>query len=112
MIVAYRVNAATAFIVRRLISVKHASLVNLLPGREVVPEFLQENFTAEKLAAAIDQLLRSSEAREAQRAGFREVAGLLGGHYPPPSVRAARLVLDIARRRREQAEPAAAETHR
>ena len=75
MVVAYRVSATTAFIVRRMgVSVEHASLVNLLAGRQVVPEFLQEECTASSLAAAVDELLRSRKAREAQDQGFRDVA--------------------------------------
>jgi lipid-A-disaccharide synthase len=100
MAVAYRMNAATAFIIRRIgVSVKHASLVNLLAGHEVVPEFLQEDCTPEKLVAAIDQLLRSEAAREAQRQGFREVVEILGESTPQPSERAAKVVLDIVRAR-------------
>jgi len=95
MVVAYRVSPATAFIVRRLISVKHASLVNLLTEREVVPEFLQENCTPERLAAGVEALLDSSEVRERQRQGFRELAKALGDAHPSPSERAAKVVLDI-----------------
>lgn len=100
MVVAYRVSPATAFIVRRLISVKHASLVNLLTEREVVPEFLQENCTPERLAAAVEALLDSSEVRERQRQGFRELAKALGDAHPSPSERAAKVVLDIVASRK------------
>ncbi len=96
MVVAYRVSASTAFIVRRMgVSVEHASLVNLLAGREVVPEFIQEDCTAEQLVAAIEALLCSDETRKAQRQGFREVVAALGQAHPSPSERAAKVVLDI-----------------
>ena len=98
MAVAYQVSAATAWIVRRMgVSVEHASLVNLLAGRTVVPELLQEDCTAEKLAEAVDTLLRSDEAREEQRRGFGEVYKVLGEAKPPPSERAAKVVLDAIR---------------
>jgi lipid-A-disaccharide synthase len=100
MVVAYRVSPATAFIVRRLISVKHASLVNLLTEREVVPEFLQENCTPERLAAGVEALLDSSEVRERQRQSFRELAKALGDAHPSPSERAAKVVLDIVASRK------------
>jgi lipid-A-disaccharide synthase len=103
MVIAYRVNPATAFIVRRMISVKYASLVNLLADREVIPEFLQENCTPENLAAGIDVLLVSAEAREKQYQGFREVLHTLGDLSPTPSERAARVVLDIVAGRKPQA---------
>lgn len=97
MAVAYKVNAATAFLVRRLVSIEHASLANLLAGHQIVPEFLQENCTPQNLAETIEALLAPGEAREAQRAGFREVVEALGDPEPPPSVRAARVVLDLIR---------------
>ena len=98
MAVAYKVNALTAFLVRRMgVSVEYASLVNLLANREVVPEFLQEDCTPQKLAAAVAGLLASKEAREAQRAGFRDIREALGGTSPAPSARAAALVLDVVR---------------
>jgi lipid-A-disaccharide synthase len=95
MVVAYRVSPATAFVVRRLVSVKHASLVNLLNEREVVPEFLQENCTPERLAAGVEALLSSDEVRKAQHQGFRQLAKALGDAHPSPSERAAKVVLDI-----------------
>ena len=100
MVVAYRVNALTAFLIRRMgVSVQHASLVNLLAGHEVVPELIQEACTAEELTAAVGRLLGSAEAREAQRAGFRKIREALGEATPPPSERAAKVVLDIVRAR-------------
>ena len=82
MVVAYRVSPATAFVVRRLVSVKHASLVNLLNEHEVVPEFLQENCTPERLAAGVEALLSSDEVRKAQLQGFRQLAKALGEGWP------------------------------
>jgi lipid-A-disaccharide synthase len=81
------------------VNVEHASLANLLVGREVVPEFIQEACTGPALAEAVDLLLRSEEAREAQRQGFRELADVLGEAIPPPSERAAQVVLDIVNAR-------------
>jgi lipid-A-disaccharide synthase len=96
MVIAYRVNPATAFLVRRMgVSVKYASLVNLLADREVIPEFLQENCTPENLAAGVGALLDSEELREIQRRGFSEVVHVLGNLSPTPSERAAKVVLDI-----------------
>jgi lipid-A-disaccharide synthase len=98
MVVAYKVNALTAFIVQRMkISVQHASLVNLLTGRAVVPELLQDDCTGEKLAVAVDELLGSEEARDRQRAGFSEMMDVLGEATPAPSARAAKVVLDLVR---------------
>lgn len=98
MVVAYRVSAITAFLVRQMgVSVQHASLVNLLAGHEIVPELLQEGCTAEKLAERTGELLRSEEARARQRTGFCEVMDALGEDTPAPSARAAKVVLDLVR---------------
>ena len=45
MVVAHRAHPATAAIVRRLVTVRYASLLNILSGEEVVPELLQEHCT-------------------------------------------------------------------
>ena len=106
MAVAYRVSALTAFIVRRMpIAVKYASLVNLLADREVVPELLQGGCTAPAVAEKVANLLGSPEARAAQQEGFAEVLQVLGDVDPPPSRRAAKVVLDLIAKGSAETEP-------
>lgn len=96
MVVAYKVSALTVFIVRRMgVNVKYASLVNLLTTREVVPELIQEDCTPENLIEKVGHLLASPEARAAQRQGFEDTLHALGDADPPPSARAAKVVLDL-----------------
>jgi lipid-A-disaccharide synthase len=100
MVVAYRISPASAFVVRRMgVAVEHASLVNLLLGRQVVPEFLQEDCTGEKIAQGVDELLTSAQARAAQQKDFAAVARALGARTPSPSERAAKVVLGIVQGR-------------
>lgn len=54
MVIAYKVNPITHFLLRRLVKVKYACLVNLLMNQEVVPERLQGDCTPEKLASALE----------------------------------------------------------
>jgi lipid-A-disaccharide synthase len=63
MVVAYRFGAITAFVLRglRLVKVPYFSQPNLLVGRALVPEFLQEQVTGPSLGAA---LLRELDDRE------------------------------------------------
>jgi lipid-A-disaccharide synthase len=97
-VVAYRVNPVTAAIVRRLVKVPHASLVNLLAEREVVPERLQDNCTPAALAEALLAPLRDPTAAAVQRTGFAEALAKLhpsaGGGVP--SEAAALAVLEVA----------------
>ena len=92
-VVAYRVNPITAAIVRRLVKVPHASLVNLLAEREVVPERLQEDCTPEALAEALLAPMLDPAVAAAQRAGFAEALAHLRAPEGLPSEAAAEAVL-------------------
>jgi lipid-A-disaccharide synthase len=95
--IAYRVNPITAAIVRRLVRVPFASLVNLLAEREVVPEYIQERATPDALAEALHRLLTDQQAIAAQRAGFAEVLAKLSPPEGRPSDAAAAAVLGAIR---------------
>ena len=95
MIVTYRVNPLSAPLVRRLITVPYASLLNLIAGSEVIPELIQQDCTPAKLATAIAGLLEGDEAIAQQEA----IAPLLQALRPPggvlPSEAAANAVLEL-----------------
>ncbi len=97
MLVTYRVNPITAAIARRLVKVKYASLVNLLAGRELVPELIQGASTPARLAATLEELLTDPAAAAAQRAGFRTVLDSLRPPRGLPSEAAADAVLELIR---------------
>jgi lipid-A-disaccharide synthase len=61
MIVSYIVSPITAMVMRRLLKQEFISLPNLLAGREVVPEVLQENATAENLARAVNERIENED---------------------------------------------------
>ena len=93
-VVTYRVNPITAAIIRRLVRVRFASLVNLLADREIAPEYLQDRATPDALAEALHQLLTDPQAASAQREGLASVLDQL---HPPglaPSEAAAEAVLE------------------
>jgi lipid-A-disaccharide synthase len=95
MVVSYRVNPLSAAIARRMISVSHASLVNLLAQRDISPELIQKACTPEQLAAAVRVLLDDPTAAAAQRAGFRDVLAMLRPDGQVPSDAAAAAVLRV-----------------
>lgn len=99
-VAAYRTSWLTAAMVRRMVRVDTASLVNLVTGLKVVPEFLQENATADNLVAALRPLLHDPDAGAAQRSAFDEAMRSLGRDGPPPDERAARSILGFLERRR------------
>jgi lipid-A-disaccharide synthase len=99
-VLAYKVNPITAAIMRCFIKIPYVGLVNILQQRVVMPEFLQENCTAEKIAPALLQLLTDPAARQRQIEGCAAVAAQLGADDPvPPAHRAARAVLAVAAKR-------------
>jgi lipid-A-disaccharide synthase len=91
-VVLYRTNPLTAALARRLIRVPHVSLLNLIAGREVVPELLQEGCTGAGLAAAAARLLGDGRAWWAQVRELDLIARALGAGGAPPSRRAAAAV--------------------
>lgn len=90
-IVTYRVSPVTFFLGRWFIKVPHVSLVNLIAGREVVPEILQKDATPERLAGEGLALLEDRERRDAMCDELRKVRDALGG--PGAACRAAGLAL-------------------
>jgi len=100
MVVSYRMNPVTGYLAKRALQIPHVALINLLAGRMLVPELLQGDCEPGKLAEALGRLLDDEEARRQQRDGFREALDTLGGLSPPPSERAARVVLDVIARKR------------
>jgi len=96
MIVTYRVNPITAAIARRVIKVQFASILNLLAGRAVLPEFIQQDFTTAKLVAGLLPLLTDPAAAQAQRDATRPYLDMLRAPAgQPPSVAAAGAVLAL-----------------
>ena len=72
MVVGYRIAPLTHFIVKRLglLRTTRYSLPNILAGRDVVPELMQDDCSGERLAAAVARLLDDPDAAAAQRASF------------------------------------------
>jgi lipid-A-disaccharide synthase len=95
MAVTYRVNPLTAAMARRMIKIPHVAMVNLLAGRELVPELLQQDCRPEKLATTVEHLLSDPAAAQAQRDGFRAVIESLRPAHATPSAAAAAEVLDV-----------------
>lgn len=79
MVIAYRMHPWTFALARRLVRVPWIGLVNLVAGRLVAPELLQEAATAERLAEAVLPLLeRDGAPARAQRDAFPELCARLG----------------------------------
>jgi lipid-A-disaccharide synthase len=78
MVVVYRVSPISASILRRMIRTPFFSMVNLIAGRSVVPELIQDDFTPAAVEAQVRRLLDSPAAREEMKSSLAEVRAKLG----------------------------------
>lgn len=87
MIVVYRLSPLTAGLAKPLVKTKFFGMVNLIAGRSVVPELIQDDFTPQRLAAEVESLLSGSPDANSRvsemKRGMQEVQALLG---PPGAV--------------------------
>jgi lipid-A-disaccharide synthase len=93
MATAYRVSAWEAFIARRVIQVPSVILANLVLGENVVPEFLQEDCNAARLAPALRDLFQDGDVRQRQLDAFARLDGIMSTGDRSPSQRAADCVI-------------------
>ena len=99
MVIVYRLNALTYRLGKPFVKVDTYGMVNLIAGRRIVTELIQDGFTAEATARETVSLLTDAARHAQMRADLREVVTKLGG--PGASHRAARAVLDAAHTRRQ-----------
>lgn len=98
MVVGYRLGWLTYALARPFVHVPYVVLANLVLGREAIPELIQNACTPERLAKALRPLLLDSEARQTQLRDLDIAVREFGLGAESPSLRAARIVLSIARR--------------
>jgi len=91
-VVVYKVSKLTALLAKPLIRTKYFGMVNLIAEREIATELIQENFTAEKIARAIETLLDPARAAQT-RAELADVRRRLG--LPGAVERAAEAILAL-----------------
>ena len=99
MLVIYKTSWLTYWLGRFLIQLPYLSMVNVLAGEKVVPEFLQGAMEPERLAKAALQILRNPKGAEAMAGRIRDVAKKLGG--PGAAARAATEVEEVLRMRQK-----------
>jgi lipid-A-disaccharide synthase len=98
MVVAYKVDALTAAVVRRLATTDTAVLANLILSEKAFPEFIQQNCTPENLERATAVLLDDSEARSEQLAALKRIPTKMALPFGTPSDAAAAATLSVLKR--------------
>jgi lipid-A-disaccharide synthase len=76
-VVVYRVSALTYAIARRVVKVPHVAMANLIAGKRLVPELIQNDFTASNIVEQIQLLLPDGAARESMMKELGTIRGRL-----------------------------------
>ena len=78
MVVVYRLSPTSAFVLRRMVRSPFIAMVNLIAGRRVVPELIQDQFTSAALEEEVRKLLEAPGAGNEMKAGLAEIRAKLG----------------------------------
>jgi len=76
-VVVYRVSPITFAIAKRVVKVDHVAMANLIAGKRVVTELIQDDFTAANIAQEIERLLPDGAPRQSMMEELARIRGLL-----------------------------------
>jgi lipid-A-disaccharide synthase len=96
MVIVYRISWLSYLIGRMIIHVKDIGLVNIVAGRTIVPELIQDDVTPEKIAGAIGTLLDERDKHQQVENDLKQVRVLLG--EGGASIRAASVARELLER--------------
>jgi lipid-A-disaccharide synthase len=97
-VAAYRVSWLEFAVARRTVKLSSAILANIVLGENAVPEFIQEDCTADNLAAALVPLFSDTAERRRQLEAFSRLDAIMQIGSSEPAARAAEIVLEVVRR--------------
>ncbi len=95
MVIAYKLEALTFWIYKRISTLKHATMFNIMTDQRIAPEFIQDDCTPDNLLKAIDARLDDPALRETQITEQYAALDIMGRGQQPTAERAARAVLDF-----------------
>jgi len=98
MIILYRTSGLSYWLAKRVVSIRHIGMINILAGKRLVPEYIQEKLEPKRIAAQAEKILGSKSMRDKMRRGYKEIRQNLGRHKA--SVRAADQVLTVLEQRK------------
>ncbi len=104
-VMVYCVSSLTYLLGKPRIKIPRFAMVNLIAGKEIVPELVQHDFTASNVAARVQEILPDGPARERMLDGLSQVKAklrspkeTLNGSTETPADRAAEIILGLLRR--------------
>ena len=94
-VIAYKVAPLTAWFAKHFLHIQFVNLSNILLGREIVPELLQETCNVDRLMHYTEEFLKKDMLYERQMEGFAKVKEILGLGEQSPSANAADVILKL-----------------
>lgn len=101
-IIAYKVSKLTAFILEHIMKIQFVNLSNIMLGREIVPELLQQRCLSGNIANYVLELLRHEDLYNRQLEGFSKVEEILKSGAQTPSENAADIVINLINKSRNK----------
>ena len=95
MVVAYRLDALTYQIAKRIILTRFITLINIAADAPIAPELIQDDCNGPRLAEELIKRLDDPDLRMAQVEAQTKALQALGGRGPPPAVAAAEAVMEM-----------------
>ncbi len=95
MVITYKLEPLTYWIYKRISTLKHATMFNIMADKRIAPEFLQDECTADNLLRAVTERLDDKALRDTQVRQQFEALDLMGRGARPTAERAAGAVLDF-----------------
>ena len=81
-VVVYRVSPLTYAIAKRVVKVPHVAMVNLIAGKRIVTELIQNEFTASNIVREVERLLPDGDPRQSMMEELGPIHSLLNSHLP------------------------------
>jgi lipid-A-disaccharide synthase len=96
MVIIYKGSPLTYAIGKRLVSISHFGLPNIVAGRRVIPELLQHDATPEAIATEVERIIEDPDYRDTMLADLGEIRLRMG--TPGCAERVARMVLELCQK--------------
>ena len=95
-IIGYKLNIISFFLLKLMIKIKYASIINILANREIIPEYIQSEYNTENIVTAISSLLNDKKRAKSQVLKAQEFLMKIGFKSKiKPSNKAAQIILNM-----------------
>jgi lipid-A-disaccharide synthase len=96
MVVGYKLNYLTYLVIKACIKIKYVNIINIISNKEVIPEFIQSDFTATNIANALNALISDPNKANSQTVDTKKILKIIGlDNKQSPSTKAAEIIFSM-----------------